>query len=137
MTSASESNYGIVKTGNLKFCQYCNNLMNALSENNQLIWKCSIECQQSIDKLSEFVESGLVVLSRTDDDDMNIHLNPHNQYTIHDPTLLRCRRVCINADKHSDKNYSDGTSEMIIFKQNIATSNSYYICTICQTNNQI
>ena len=139
--AASESTTStLINTGNLKFCQYCHNIMNALSEKNGLIWNCSIECQQSVENPNNTIEQKLVILSRTDDDDMNIHLNPHNQYTIYDPTLLRCRRECKNKQYHpkdSKGDYPDGTSEMIIFKQNIATANSYYICTVCQATNEL
>lgn len=134
-------------TGNLKFCSNCRNIMDAVSMNNQLKWKCSIEClalledgdkdheeeseEEEEKEEEEKKEEGLIILSQTTDDGVNIQLNPINDFTIYDPTLLRCNKVCPHKDELSHEANPNAKSEMIIFKQNIATSDSYFICTVC------
>jgi DNA-directed RNA polymerase subunit M/transcription elongation factor TFIIS len=118
---------------NLRFCSSCRNVMDAVADKNELKWRCSIECPLSEKKPDEVIgDDKAIVLSRTEDDDINIHLNPLNDYTVEDRTLLRCMRTCIHSDRPEHRgDRPDEQSEMIIFKQNIATNASRYICTKC------
>lgn len=123
MTERRFSDEGTSKTGKMHFCPNCQNIMDAVVQpNNKLRWECSINCPSSGDRQEE--PEQLIVLSETIDDGVNVHLNPYNQFTIYDPALLRCKKdePCPGCGKKT---------EMIIFKQNVATANSYFICTEC------
>ena len=135
------------KTGNIKFCSNCHNIMDAIAQEDKLEWQCSIECtaldveiksendefREDQKQDEESTDDGLVILSETIDDGINVHLNPYNEFTVHDTTLLRCYKRCPNAndDKRHPGEMLGKDSEVIIFKQNIATSNSNFICTVC------
>jgi len=127
----------IFRVGNLRFCQGCRNLMYARAETDNLVWQCSIECPYSLhtSDMSDVMEtesgSRVVVLSQTTDSDFTHSQNPHNDFTKYDPTLLRTNRVCPNIEAPEHSRSPTEPSEMIIFKQNVVTANSYYICTRC------
>ncbi len=133
-TTSSKQSEGF---GNLRFCSYCQNLMLAKfdKEKKSLYWECSIECSGSKQTTAEAITS-LTVLSETTDDGSNVHQNPVNDFTRDDPTLLRCLRRCQNTAAHEDDDDPDQLHEMIIFKENIATAKSYFICTDCGAHNQ-
>ena len=126
----------ILRVGNLRFCNGCQNLMYARAENDLLTWICSIECPFSLATEATPLMEGerLVVLSQTTDSDFTHNQNPHNQFTKFDPTLLRTSFVCPNKTDPTHSDSPEKETEMIIFKQNIVTANSYYICTRCNRN---
>lgn len=133
----SEPVDGMIKIGNLRFCCHCLNIMEVLSESNRLKWRCSIKCPESVIKDTQRQanldqDQSLVILSETVDDDLNINVKPYNEFVIYDQTLLRCRKQCINQECRSHLN-ADGMAEMVIYKQNIATADNCFICTICRS----
>ena len=134
-----QSSREILRIGNLRFCQGCRNLMYARAAGDRLSWKCSIDCafNQEINaqrKDDATISDRLVVLSQTTDNDFSHSQNPHNEFTRYDPSLLRTMKVCPNKMAPEHQADPDRPSEMIIFKQNLVTANSYYICTVCNHN---
>ena len=120
-TESQIQNVGI-KEGNLYFCVYCRNIMEVISSENSLEWKCSIGCENSLQTGNAISNSDdLIILSETVDNTRHSDLGP-NENTIHDPTLIRCKRECSQCND---------TTEMIIYKQNLSDANSFMICTQC------
>ena len=134
----------ILKIGNLRFCRGCKNLMIVQSDDNSLIWKCSIECPynqqvqtvlpESTGQPANLSKSRLVILAQVADTDFNSDQNIQNQFTPLDPTLLRTKLICPNVTNPKHVEFPTQRSEMIIFKQNLVTAKSYYICTVCHQN---
>lgn len=136
MASASEVNgQKLTMNGNLRFCNGCQNLMIAKSQDNLLIWECSIECSYSqtpgANQQLADTNGSVIVLSQTTDSDFTHGQNPRNDFTRYDPTLLRTLKVCPNKDLPVHRTDPDVYSEMVVFKQNLVTADSYYICTVC------
>lgn len=127
----------VALNGNLRFCEGCQNLMIAKSYENQLLWECSINCAFSQtpganQNLSAKTScGGVIVLSQTTDSDFAYGQNPRNVFTRYDPTLLRTMKVCPHKERPEHQSNPDIQSEVIVFRQNLVTAHSYYICTVC------
>ena len=119
------------KMGNMYFCKYCQNIMLVSTDNEILIWHCSIDCQNGDNNKDENinndqqVDDSLIVLSESNEEE--VHDNQINNFddnfTSYDPTLLRCKVHC--------KNCNDEV-EAIVFKENVAKNNCYFKCINCK-----
>jgi len=108
--------------GNVNFCSNCHNLMIASSDDSKLKWECSIECSNEDDNI---IDVPIVLLESSNIDGTDTQTNQYDaNFTTDDPTLLRCSTLCKNCNQ---------TVEALIFKENVATNNSSFICTICKS----
>jgi len=121
----------------VRFCQHCQNIMEAVAINDQLEWKCSIDCphfkldsapptENSADVDADAETSTgrepkeAVILSASDNSEISTQTDFLNKFAIYDPTLLRCQRYCPHCHKQT---------EMVLFKQ--SGQKQTFICTNC------
>ena len=87
---------------NLKFCEYCMNIMDIHSTKDTLKLVCSIPCNQSItaSKLNDYEQEQIdpILLSSRLIDNFDTQ-NAPNINTIYDPSLLRVFKQCNTCSK--------------------------------------
>lgn len=89
---------------NMKFCEFCMNIMDIQSTGNKLELVCSIPCKQFENKLKQkTLDKKLVepiLLSRRLVDNVDTQ-QLFNINTIYDPSLLRISKYCNNCNKNT------------------------------------
>lgn len=111
----------------LKFCEYCMNIMDVYSFEDQLHFVCSIPCKQSKLKSEQEQEAydmsdEPILLSKRLIDNCDTKNIP-NINTVHDQTLLRVLKHC---------NVCNKITSFVLYKHHDSKMDNKLICIECQ-----